>query len=206
MVFCNKCGKEIDPQEKFCNSCGAAVENVVAPTPGAGAGFSSMMKANAGTKPMNVYIMLGLSALGILFLLLKWMSVGAMGYRQSFGIFGMFDIAKTIGELGGPSFLITMVAILFLLLTIANIAALGFFGFKLWTDADNAAPIGKIAFGLAVLYPIIVYITLAIANGIINSKVGGFLPNFLSATATPIFMILVGLAGFYFVHTTLKKK
>ena len=209
-MFCNNCGKEAMGGTKFCNNCGATLEGAAQ----AGQGNTRVFSAiPAVGKPISVYAAMGLSVLGIIFLLQKWITVPAIGLFQMYGIeskynmFQIFDFVKKMGDISRDSTDgLTFVAILFIILTIGGIATFGLFIYKLATDHKNAVGIGKAAFGLSVLFPIIVYIVVGITNANVAKASQGLIKSILSTTSTPVWMIILGVAGSLLTAAGLKSK
>lgn len=203
-MFCRNCGNQMQDTEKFCANCGA---ESTAPS-----GAGTLTGGALGEKEINKYIGIAVSVIAVIMLFLDWVKIpvlsllGQYGVSSMYNLFEVFNFADFVQQYSsGNTDGLYFVAVLFIGLLIVTLIGYGLFIYKLFKDYDKSTSAGNFAFIMSIVMPVVVYITIFIVNASIKDQTSGFVSSVISATGVPIFMIIIGAAGMFFISRMKKE-
>jgi hypothetical protein len=182
---------QMDDEDRFCMKCGAnSGENI--------------QTINTRREGIAKYFALGMALLCIALLFLKWFHIPVAkitGSGGSYSLIEMIDLSGDVNDIIGmgnsqnnypviPAFII-LIMIIGVAVLVCNVV----FCFKLLINYKNSTAIGKAAFLITAILPLILIIISVVINRYVFEETQGFIKTITQITAVPVIMLVIGLAG-----------
>lgn len=184
-MFCNKCGNQVNDNEKFCPSCGADMTDAAqtgAPAPKESNSFANLnFSVGTDAKSISFYIAAGCYLLMAIFMFFcDWytLSVSAFGASQKRG-YNLLVFGSLGKDLNTGTVLWILVSIVLLLLVLAFIGCGVMYVLKRLKGDQDYQKFGLLGMAIAVVIFIIALLTAIIGSiaikGALNKAAMGYM-------------------------------